>query len=148
MEEKLTKKNKYFRNEESVRQTAVVLGQYLNLRPAESTKLNTSSTPLSSNTNPDEAKNLLLMSALPPELTISSHNPLSTTVSDSRTRRKLESEDSSYDSDHENINFGLGTDPSINVRRSLSNSMSKSHDDISRTYSETLALVMSKLKCN
>ena len=64
MEEKLTKKNKYFRNEESVRQTAVVLGQYLNLRPAESTKLNTPSTPLSSNTNPDEAKNLLLMSAL------------------------------------------------------------------------------------
>ena len=89
------------------------------------------------NTNTDEAKNLLLMTALPPELTISSHS-----TTDSRSRRKLESEDSSYDSDHENINFGLGMDPSSGVRRSLSNSMSKSHDDISRTYSETLALVI------
>ena len=74
------------------------------------------------------------MSALPPELTISSDN---------RTRRKLESEDSSYDSDHENVNFGPGMDPSVSGRRSLSNSLSKSHEDISRTYSETLAMVIS-----
>ena len=97
---------------------------------------------MSANTKTDEAKNLLLMSALPPELTISSHNPHLSAVSESRSRRKLESEDSSYDSDHENINLGLGMDPSLSVRRSLSNSMSKSHDDISRTYSETLALVI------
>ena len=93
---------------------------------------------LTANTNIDEAKNLLLMSALPPELTIS-HNPLGRTVSDSpasqaTTRRKLESEDSSYDSDHENMTTS-------NVRQSLSNSMSKSHEDVSRTYSETLAQV-------
>ena len=94
--------------------------------------------PLTANNNIDEAKNLLLMSVLPPELTIS-HNPLGRTVSDiptsqALTRRKLESEDSSYDSDHENMT-------SSNVRPSLSNSMSKSHDDVSRTYSETLAQV-------
>ena len=126
-----SRKKYFFRNEESVRQTAVVLGQYLNLRPA------VTSTPLPANTNTDEAKNLLLMSALPPELTISTHS----SSSDSRSRRKLESEDSSYDSDHENINLGLGMEPSLSVRGSLSHSMSKSHEDISRTYSETLALV-------
>ena len=125
------------RNEESVRQTAVVLSQYLNLMARGPT----SSNPPPPNTNIDEAKNLLLMSSLPPELTISSHNPLGRTVSDSRTRRKLESEDSSYDSDHENINSGLSLESSSNARLSLSNSLSKSHDDVSRTYSETLAQV-------
>ena len=144
IKENVTETNKYFcRNEESVRQTAVVLGQYLNLRPADTSKLNTAPTPGSTNTNTDEAKNLLLMSALPPELTISSQNPQQSAVSESRCRRKLESEDSSYDSDHENINLGLGMDPSVSLRRSLSSSMSKSHDDISRTYSGTLALVIS-----
>ena len=133
----------FYRNEESVGQTAVVLSQYLNLMPSGPRKLIGRSSHAPSQLT-DEAKNLLLMSALPPELTISSHSPLGRTVSDipntqAATRRKLESEDSSYDSDHENINS------STNVRPPLSNSMSKSHDDVSRTYSETLAQVIVRL---
>jgi len=165
-------------SEESVHQTALVLSQFLagggarklvgrsSVRPPlireKTTPTRERFTP-----SPDDAKNLLLMSQLPPELTISSpglsqlgenkgsfsqfsglpsnplkhkHSPLGRTVSDSHTkirqndnftRRKLESEDSSYDSDHENLANTLSFD--------ASKVTSKSHDDISRTYSETLA---------
>jgi hypothetical protein len=60
----------------------------------------------------------------------------STTTTDSNNRRKLESEDSSYGSDHENQD--------LTARRpkpSIGGGMwphSKSHDDVSRTTSETL----------
>ena len=127
----------------------------------------------------DEAKNLLLMSQLPPELSISSHAAGSTrvtrgmggsgqytspghtslgrTLSDSHshvtklrnkseenmtvsnlTRRKLESEDSSYDSDHEYL---AGTLSAEHNRHSHLSHVSKSHDDVTRSYSETLAQV-------
>ena len=119
-----------------------------------------------------EAKHHLLMSQLPPELAISipghsamghsGHTQLSRTLSDTITgdalhliaststydfyilgdarslsnfsRRKLESEDSSYDSDHENILSG----PLGNV-----SNVSKSHEDVTRSSSETLAQVLS-----
>ena len=81
------------------------------------------------------ATSLLLTSSLPPELTISSpgrHLGLGRTVSDSQTklRRKLESEDSSYDSDHEGL---------VATLSHPFHPLSRSHDDISRTPSETLA---------
>ena len=95
------------------------------------------------------ATSLLLTSSLPPELTViikkintvvhspppqvGQHIGLGRTVSDSQTklRRKLESEDSSYDSDHEGLVATL----------SNFHPLSRSHDDISRTPSETLAQV-------
>jgi len=117
--------------------------------------------------SPDDAKNLLLKAQLPPELSLGEvvpglsqmgenkvgsfsqfsglpsplgRQPIGRTLSDnshpklrqndSFTRRKLESEDSSYDSDHENLAGTLSFDPPI---------LSKSHDDVSRTNSETLA---------
>jgi ribonuclease ZC3H12 len=168
-------------SEESVQQTAIVLSQFLtgggarklvgrsSVRPAlmreKATPTRERFTP-----SPDDAKNLLLMSQLPPELTISSpglsqmgetkgsfsqfsglpsnplkHSPLGRTVSDSHTklrqndsftRRKLESEDSSYDSDHENLAATLSFDTSNPLSH---HQISKSHDDVSRTHSETLA---------
>ena len=64
---------------------------------------------------------------------VGQHIGLGRTVSDSQTklRRKLESEDSSYDSDHEGLVASL----------SNFHPLSRSHDDISRTPSETLAQV-------
>lgn len=85
------------------------------------------------------------MSKPPPPL--GTHLPISRTVSDSygyqrrstanfaSSRRKLESEDSSYDSDHDNHDYpptaatGLKL-PAVQI--------SRSHDDVSRTPSETL----------
>ena len=57
-------------------------------------------------------------------------------MSDSQTklRRKLESEDSSYDSDHEGL---------VATLSNFHQQLSRSHDDISRTPSETLAQVRS-----
>ena len=56
------------------------------------------------------------------------------------SRRKLESEDSSYDSDHENLaaascaaSGGLAAASLVQV--------SRSHEDVTRTYSETLGQV-------
>ena len=54
------------------------------------------------------------------------------------TRRKLESEDSSYDSDHEYL---AGTLSGEHNRHSHLSHVSKSHDDVTRSYSETLAQV-------
>ena len=122
----------------------------------------------------EDAKHLLLMSQLPPGLSISGgrglgsglaqfpglgHSPLGRTVSDSLTklgpassdlaasssgdplaslsRRKLESEDSSYDSDHEALTGSLSQELPLSVGAQLS----KSHEDVSRTFSETLAQV-------
>ena len=119
----------------------------------------------------EDAKQLLLMSQLPPGLSISGgrpglsqfpglgHSPLGRTVSDSLTklgpastdlaasssgdplaslsRRKLESEDSSYDSDHEALTGSLSQELPLSVGAQLS----KSHEDVSRTFSETLAQV-------
>ena len=87
------------------------------------------------------------------------HSPLGRTVSDSLTklgpastdlaasssgdplaslsRRKLESEDSSYDSDHEALTGSLSQELPLSVGAQLS----KSHEDVSRTFSETLAQV-------
>ena len=83
------------------------------------------------------------------------HSPLGRTVSDSLTkltptsdpassdplaslsRRKLESEDSSYDSDHEALTGSLSQELPL----TLGPQLSRSHDDVSRTYSETLAQV-------
>jgi len=78
------------------------------------------------------------------------HSPLCRAASDSVTRlgqrekaatfnesrRKLESEDSSYDSDHEQVTATRSLD---HQPHPLYRSLSKSHDDISRTTSETLA---------
>ena len=121
----------------------------------------------------EDAKHLLLMSQLPPGLSISGgrglgsglaqfpglgHSPLGRTVSDSLTklgpassepassagdplaslsRRKLESEDSSYDSDHEALTGSLSQELPLSAGPQLS----RSHDDVSRTFSETLAQV-------
>ena len=132
----------------------------------------------------EDAKHLLLMSQLPPGLSISGghvaqfpglgHSPLGRTVSDglnrksetgswslstlspaqdsgegtlaSLSRRKLESEDSSYDSDHEALVGQHSTGVQNRLSPSLSSlsvgpQLSKSHEDVSRTYSETLAQV-------
>ena len=169
-----------------MQQTALVLSQFLTgggARKLVGRSTNSVRTPLMREKttptrerftpSPDDAKNLLLMSQLPPELTISSpglsqmgeskvgsfsqfsglpsnplkHSPLGRTVSDSHTklrqndsftRRKLESEDSSYDSDHENLAATLSFDPSNPLSH---HQLSKSHDDVSRTHSETLAQV-------
>ena len=81
------------------------------------------------------------------------HSPLGRTVSDSHTkirnssetsgssltRRKLESEDSSYDSDHECLAGTMSV--SLEPLSLSSSQMSKSHDDVTRTYSETLGQV-------
>ena len=69
---------------------------------------------------------------------VGQHIGLGRTVSDSQTklRRKLESEDSSYDSDHEGLVASL----------SNFHPLSRSHDDISRTPSETLAQVQTTHK--
>ena len=69
---------------------------------------------------------------------VGQHIGLGRTVSDSQTklRRKLESEDSSYDSDHEGLVASL----------SNFHPLSRSHDDISRTPSETLAQVQTTYK--
>lgn len=171
-------------SEEAVQQTALVLSQFLTgggARKLVGRSSNIVRTPLMREKttptrerftpSPSDAKNLLLMSQLPPELTISSpglsqmgeskvgsfsqfsglpsnplkHSPLGRTVSDSHTklrqndsftRRKLESEDSSYDSDHENLAATLSFDPSNPLSH---HQLSKSHDDVSRTHSETLA---------
>ena len=55
------------------------------------------------------------------------------------SRRKLESEDSSYDSDHEALTASLSAERA---------QLSKSHDDVSRTYSETLAQVGGSINFN
>jgi len=147
-------------NEESVQQTESILVEYLHSQQAHRrlggrSLLMRSVTTLSTLndthlTSLDEAKHHLLMSQLPPELAISipghsamghsGHTQLSRTLSDTITgdarslsnfsRRKLESEDSSYDSDHENILSG----PLGNV-----SNVSKSHEDVTRSSSETLA---------
>lgn len=172
-------------SEEAVHQTRIILGQFLaggggarklvgrSSNPGRATLIKEKTTPTRERftPSPDDAKNLLLMSQLPPELTISSpgltqmgeskagsfsqfsglpsnplhHSPLGRTVSDSHTklrqndsftRRKLESEDSSYDSDHENLASTLSFDHSNPLSQ---HPLSKSHDDVSRTHSETLA---------
>lgn len=78
-----------------------------------------------------------------------SHLPITRTVSDSysqqkrqftalcSSRRKLESEDSSYDSDHEAHDHQQNS--SI-ILKAPSVQISKSHDDVSRTPSETLGV--------
>ena len=185
------------RSEESVHQTAVVLGKFLagsnsarklvgrsnNNSGRNSSSMKEKTTPGRDRMSPSssDAKNLLLMSQLPPELTISSpgltqigennagggsfsqfsglpsnplkHSPLGRTVSDSHTkirqnesftRRKLESEDSSYDSDHENLAATFSFDTS---NLSLSHhQLSKSHDDVSRSHSKTLGQVIFYLR--
>ena len=165
------------RSEESVQQTASVLNQYLltsvtGPRRLVGRSLYTLNTINNTHQSLDQAKNLLLMSQLPPELSISSgrglgaggqfsglghlghgagHSPLGRTVSDSHTkllhstdlvtstgltRRKLENEDSSYDSDHEQLTGTLSVET-----RDLGHLATQSHDDVSRTHSETLAQV-------
>jgi len=179
--------------EEAVQQTAGVLSQFVQSESSSRKLVGRSGakTERGGNTSQTDATNMLVMSQLPPELTISrsgvsqiqennfcgdnssggqyaglssnplvqqQHSPLGRTVSDgmgqschwheslSKTRRKLESEDSSYDSDHEAlamtfsqgesriIQNPVGTQhPQINQR-----CLSRSHDDISRTASETL----------
>ena len=52
------------------------------------------------------------------------------------SRRKLESEDSSYDSDHENLAAASGGLAAASVAQ-----VSRSHEDVTRTYSETLGQV-------
>ena len=70
--------------------------------------------------------------------------PTSVTISDSN-RRKLESEDSSYGSDHENQDGSSKRSavPSWNAP-GQSNDSRRSHDDISRTTSETLSVEFSE----
>merc|ERR1719458_2409722 len=137
--------------EEAVKQTAAVLSQLVALTGGRKV-VGRSSNQLSSSNNIQHlscstgalqltrappplhlasATSLLLTSSLPPELTVGQHIGLGRTVSDSQTklRRKLESEDSSYDSDHEGLVATL----------SNFHQLSRSHDDISRTPSETLA---------
>jgi len=175
-------------NPEGVRQTGLLLSQHAaasvkgQSRKVVGRTLTTTNAQMAARDIAD-AKNLLLTSQLPPELTISTpglsskngsegwsvtqsnsscysqfsglpdvpltHSPLSRAVSDGSTRlgqrekaanftesrRKLESEDSSYDSDHEQVTATRSLDHSQPLYRSLS----KSHDDISRTTSETLA---------
>jgi len=141
--------------EEAVKQTAAVLSQLVALTGGRKV-VGRSSNQLSSSNNIQHlscstgalqltrappplhlasATSLLLTSSLPPELTVGQHIGLGRTVSDSQTklRRKLESEDSSYDSDHEGLVATL----------SNFHQLSRSHDDISRTPSETLAQVCS-----
>lgn len=173
------------RSEASVHQTASILSQCLvtSATPGAAPRklvgrslhtLNSLNNPASAahHTQPhsslEDAKQLLLMSQLPPGLSISGgrglpqfpglgHSPLGRTVSDSLTkltpasdpassagdplaslsRRKLESEDSSYDSDHEALTGSLSQELPLTAGPQLS----KSHDDVSRTYSETLAQV-------
>ena len=170
------------RSEASVHQTASILSQCLvtSATPGAAPRklvgrslhtLNSLNNPASAaHTQPhsslEDAKQQLLMSQLPPGLSISGgrgltqfpglgHSPLGRTVSDSLTkltpasdpassdplaslsRRKLESEDSSYDSDHEALTGSLSQELPL----TLGPQLSKSHDDVSRTYSETLAQV-------
>jgi hypothetical protein len=145
-------------SEEAVRQTGLLLSQYAaSAAGGQARKLvgRTFTHKPETGLNIADAKNLLLTSQLPPELTISSpglstnggvgsgggysqfsglgHSPVCRVVSDggqreraasfNRSRRKLESEDSSYDSDHDHP---------------LYQSLSRSHDDVSRTTSELL----------
>lgn len=66
--------------------------------------------------------------ALRPKVTLS--------VVQDKSRRKLKSEDSSYESEPENGDVPALAPPPWSLSRSL---MSKSHDDVYRTHSETLA---------
>lgn len=120
--------------EETAQQSALVLSQYL---PRKVVGRGLPSHPPPDPHQQPAHKALLLTSPLPPELTIScpdtrlSHTSLGRTLSDSHTklaRRKLESEDSSYDSEGELAGGG----------GELRAQLSRSHDDVSRTYSETL----------
>ena len=131
------------RSEEAVQQTGAVLTQHVAVggggRKVVGRSHLANSMSLCRPPPPSQAvaTSLLLTASLPPELTISSpglarHRGLGRTVSDSQTklRRKLESEDSSYDSDHEGL---------VATLSHPFHSLSRSHDDISRTPSETLA---------
>lgn len=99
------------------------------------------------------------------QLVLGTHQPISRTVSDSygqqkrrskaslsSSRRKLESEDSSYDSDHDSHDLITSSTAAISLAPGPSSSsviggtggggthISKSHDDVSRTPSETLGV--------
>ena len=58
------------------------------------------------------------------------------------SRRKLESEDSSYDSDHENLAAASSSCAASGGLAAASVAqVSRSHEDVTRTYSETLGQV-------
>ena len=126
------------RTEEAVQQTHAVLSQMVAVGGSGRKVVGRSqfsSGPAGRVPSHTTATSLLLTSTLPPELTVGhlgQHISLGRTVSDSQTklRRKLESEDSSYDSDHEGLIASLSHPY---------HGLSRSHDDISRTPSETLA---------
>jgi hypothetical protein len=120
------------RTEDAVHQTGAVLSQLVAAGGSSGGRKLVGRSQLGVHPGRLTASASLLTGSLPPELTVGQHMALGRTVSDSQTklRRKLESEDSSYDSDHEGL---------VATLSHPYHPLSRSHDDISRTPSETLA---------